>query len=281
MSEHRCPCEAEASLDHYLDQPIKAIIDRFPTVADALAAYDVGCVHCSVGSCRLRDVFEIHNLSAADERALLKRIAGVLLPGRDVPIPRLHGRAEAKPPKGRIYSPPLRKLVEEHTLIKRCVACVPALTAAVDVETEADRALVREVVDFIRNYADRYHHAKEEDVLFTYFDAGLDILQVMHADHEAARAHVRAIVKALDRRDRADLVAHLAAWHDLLTEHIRKEDEVLYPWMDRHLETSQVGRLWSAFAAIDAEFGDAPKRYEALVNRLEQLLERSEDHARL
>jgi len=35
-------------------------------------------------------------------------------------------------------------------------------------------------VDFIRSYADKYHHAREEEILFKYFDEDMAILKVMH-----------------------------------------------------------------------------------------------------
>jgi hemerythrin-like domain-containing protein len=41
------------------------------------------------------------------------------------------------------------------------------------------------------------------------------------------------------------------AYRELLTEHIRKEDEILYPWMDRELSVKQVGELFSKFNEAD------------------------------
>lgn len=265
-------------MQQYLDRPVKAIIDEFPAVADVLEDHGIGCVPCSVGSCLLKDVVSIHNLSEEAERDLLTRVAAIIYPGRDVDIPAI---PRDRPAGGveRSYSPPIRKLVDEHVLIKRVVACVPGLVETVDVASEDDRRLVADTVDFITNYADRYHHAKEEDVLFTYFDADLEILQVMHEDHEGARAHVRAILAALENRDGDAVKDHLAAWHDLLTQHIRKEDEILYPWMDRLLSMTQVGTLFAAFQQTDAEFGDAPQRHKTFVETLEQTLVRRLHHA--
>ena len=63
---------------------------------------------------------------------------------------------------------------------------------------------------------------------------------------------------------------HLRAYGALLTEHIRKEDEVLYPWMDRELSTAQVGELFSRFAAVnDAAGPEFTDYYTSLVMRTE------------
>ena len=59
-------------MEKYLDMPIKEIIAKFPKVADILNEYKIGCVPCNVGSCLLKDVVEVHNLSAEDEERLMR-----------------------------------------------------------------------------------------------------------------------------------------------------------------------------------------------------------------
>src|SRR3990167_472084 len=92
----------------------------------------------------------------------------------------------------------------------------------------------------------------------------------MREDHETARAHVRAIVEAVDRRRTAGVVEHLQAYHELLTEHIKKEDEILYPWLDRQLSDTQVGRLFAAFNERDGQFAGTFRKYEDFVCIMEQ-----------
>ena len=55
---------------------------------------------------------------------------------------------------------------------------------------------------------------------------------------------------------------------DLLTEHIRKEDEILYPWMDSQLTTRQVGELFSKFDEIDRQIDIEPDKHERFVDQL-------------
>jgi len=139
----------------------------------------------------------------------------------------------------------------------------------IDVDAKKGRRLIIDAVDFIRFYADKYHHAKEEEILFKYFDENLDILTVIHEDHKQARSHVKAILEALDRKDRVAIAEHLNAYAELLTEHIKKEDEILYPWMDRNLSITQIGELFSRFNETDQQMGDSPSEYEAFINTLE------------
>ena len=257
-------------MKEHLEKGVKEIIEEFPRVAELLDEFGIGCGPCSVGTCLLKDIVKIHNLEPEDERKLMARIDAIIDGAPPSPSPARPAAKAGLPgtPRKISYSPPMKRLVDEHVFIKRVVAAIPELVNTLDIESEGDQRLVREVIDFIRNYADRYHHAKEEDILFKYFDEEDDILKTMHAEHEEGRGHVRATLDALDKRDRAQVVGHLLAYHELLKEHIKKEDEILYVWMDGSLSTTQVGELFSKFGEVEEEFGDAPREYEAFADRL-------------
>ena len=256
-----------------LEMNVREVITRFPAIGALLEEYSIGCVTCSLGSCRLKDVVDVHGLSAAQEAALFTRIAAIAFPGETVVIPRLARRISARPAGRRAFSPPVRELVEEHTVIQRVLALVPRLTAGLAAGvTEIRRRQVADVLEFVRNFADRFHHAKEEDQLFPLFaDAG-EILAAMHAEHEIGRGHVRAAVAALAANDGVTVATHLAAYAALLVEHIRKEDTILYPWMDRSMSDTQIGRLYAAFREVDVRFGERPAQDRATVTRLENEL---------
>ena len=256
-------------MEKYLNKNIKEIISQFPKVQDTLNEYNIGCAPCSVRSCLLKDIVEIHNLPPEEEQELMAKITKVIYPDREVKIPEITKKNHARP-KEVSYSPPIKKLVTEHVLIKRLVALIPQVIFNLEVESEEGRQIVIDSVDFIRSYADKYHHAKEEEILFKYFDENLDILKVMHEEHEEARAHVGAILEALDKKDKEAVSKHLNAYRELLAEHIKKEDEILYLWMDRTFSLTQIGELFSKFNAKDQEFGDDPKKYEEFISKLEE-----------
>ncbi len=262
--------EQPGALTPILDTNVRDVIARFPAVGGLLHEFSIGCVACTLGSCRLRDVVDVHGLSAAQEHTLFTRIAQVVFPGVAVELPRLARRTAARPAGPVRFSPPLRELVEEHTVIKRAIALIPRLAAGFAAGLdEARRRQAQDVLDFVRSFADRFHHAKEEDLLFPLFaDAG-EIIAAMRTEHEAGRGHVRAAAAALAAGDCATLGTHLAAYGALLAEHIRKEDEILYPWMDRSLSDAQIGRLYAAFRVVESRFGERPAQDRAAIARLE------------
>lgn len=255
-------------MEKFLRSPIKELIARFPDVGRILDEAGIGCVPCSVGTCMLSDIVEIHNLSGDEERELLGRIAAVLFPGQVVPLPETK-RSRPAGPRQVAYSPPVKSLVDEHKRIMRFVALIPEIARDFDAASEERRRLVIDGVDFIRSYADRFHHAKEEEILFGYFDPDLDILKVMHEDHRKGRGHVKDLLEALDRRDSEGVVSNLEGYAAVLTEHIRKEDEILYPWMDRNLSTRQVGEMFAKFQEVDRKFEEASRKHEKFVDDIE------------
>lgn len=252
---------------------IKEIIDKHPLVGDILGEYDIGCVNCNVGTCLLNDIVEYHYLPEDRKQEMWQRIADAVSSGASRTDRGNKGTTVFPAKKKQFtYSPPLKKLVDEHGLIKRWLGLIPAVMADFDMESAADRQMILEGINFIRNYADRYHHAKEEDILFEYFDQTQDIFRVMHEDHKIARAHVKAMLAALERLDRETLAEHLDRYADLLNEHIKKEDEILYPWMDRQLTDRQIGELFQRFTDIDLEYeaDGIPRRYERFIEKLER-----------
>ncbi len=255
-------------MEKYLHMGIKAVIEAFPEIESILTDYDIGCGPCMVGTCLLKDIVSIHSLQKSDEKKLMERIAGVILNGSDP--------GKAKPAnttkKPVTYSEPMQKLVAEHTLIKRWLALIPKVVESVDLQTESGKQIINNGIDMIRSYADKFHHAKEEDILFKYFDENAEIIQVMYKDHTNARALVQNMIKALKSENRELLSESLLAYRDLLQHHIQKEDEILYPWMDRELNKTKLIEMDAKFIQADINSGIKEKKYEDMINDLEKLL---------
>jgi hemerythrin-like domain-containing protein len=267
-------------METYLNKPIKEVIAQFPEVGKILEDYQIGCVPCSVGTCLLKDIIEVHRLSEEDEKAVMAGISRVIYPDRNIEVPKTTRRPGNRT-KELSYSPPVRQLVDEHRLIKRWIALIPDVLDQFDIESREDRQLLLEGVDFIRSYADRFHHAKEEDILFRYFDETREILKAMLDDHEKGRDHAGAVAEAVGKKDRKGIVKHLTAYRDLLAQHIKKEDEILYPWMERELSMKQVGELFSKFREVDEAGGkEVTERCVRFITKVEEIIKRRKEETR-
>ncbi|NDK16044.1 MAG: hypothetical protein GW911_28780 [Armatimonadetes bacterium] len=260
-------------MDKYLKAGVKALIEEHPPIGEILDRYGIGCVPCTVGTCKLEDVVKFHHLTPHRQARLTYEIEKALYPDRDVPEPAVPEGAAADVPAEIPYSPspPVRRLVAEHDNIKRLLAAIPAITAEIERTGQLDADLLRGVLDFIRGYADRFHHLKEEDILFDYANKDEEIIKVIYQDHDAARGYVRAAAEAIESGDAQAVCANLRNYRALLTEHIDKEDGVLYPYLDRGLTTSQVGQLFQRFNEAESQVdADVPARYLRFVEELER-----------
>lgn len=260
--------QATEGLEAYLNRGIKEVIEEHPEITDILDEYEIDCGTCLVGTCLLKDIVEVHGLAPEVKQELMARINKAIHPESDIQISDHFRTADQQ--KVFTYSVPMKKLVDEHTLIKRLIALIPCLVETLDVNTDEGRKLVTDSIEFIRSYADSFHHAKEENILFKYFDEDSEIIQSMHEDHQNARNHVKAILEGVENRDNEGVVEHLQGYQDLLKDHIKKENEILYPWMDRSMTPDQLEEMNSSFIDVAQEFGNAPNRYRELVERLEE-----------
>jgi hemerythrin-like domain-containing protein len=119
---------------------------------------------------------------------------------------------------------------------------------------------------------------KEEDILFDYADREAEVIQVMLQDHDRARSLVRASAEAIEARDCAALCSHLLAYRELLTEHITKEDDILYPYIDSQLTTSQVGEVFRRFEEVEGgPDAEVSGRYQRFIMNLEDQFQPKEE----
>jgi hemerythrin-like domain-containing protein len=107
-------------------------------------------------------------------------------------------------------------------------------------------------LDFVRNFADKCHHLKEEKLLFPALEErGIPReggpIGMMLAEHEEGRGYVRAMAAALEAGDRVLLRTQTTAYIRLLREHIMKEDDVLFQMADSILSAEEQQKLLRDF----------------------------------
>jgi len=159
---------------------------------------------------------------------------------------------------------PAEELKHEHQVILMVLAAGRRKAEEAAQTKRADKVFFEKTIDFIRNFADRCHHAKEEKQLFAKMvERGFSLengpLAVMLHDHEQGRAWVRAAADALPAAAAGDAQAverftrSLLSYITLLEAHIAKEDNILYPMADRVFTAADQSDLAAAFARVEKE----------------------------
>jgi hemerythrin-like domain-containing protein len=173
-----------------------------------------------------------------------------------------------------------QKLMDEHQLILRYIGHIRTM---IDMKPISDKDKdqwfkdLESIVSFIQEYADRYHHAKEEDILFKAMEAPgvmshCNPLPVMLSDHEIGRTHVRDILHAILTQNYNSAIEHAGAWADHLENHIHKEDNVLYVMAEEGLSDSEKIRVSREYALVEVRLDGTglEKRYQNILNQLKQ-----------
>lgn len=173
-------------------------------------------------------------------------------------------------------------LVAEHRLILRMIALLENNAPRTAEGRYRNWQFYLDGIDFIRQYADRFHHAKEEDVLFqALIDNGMpkehSPVAAMLMEHDQGRNFVRALETAVHQAQagRTDVFQAIAenalGYAALLRDHISKEDEILYPLAERVLpEAVRAGILQGYQAAESQASAEIGERYNLIVRHYEQ-----------
>lgn len=170
------------------------------------------------------------------------------------------------------------QLRDEHESIQVVLSVLERLSEDLQSKRTINLDHAAGILDFLRTFADRCHHGKEEDLLFPTLAArGVPVkngpIGVMLSEHAQGRAYIRAMGEAL-KRERAgengtrDFVANALGYISLLRAHIIKENQVLFPMAERRLTAAEHSHLAIEFERIEKERVGAGvhEKYHALIN---------------
>ena len=173
-------------------------------------------------------------------------------------------------------------LVEEHENIYAMTEYLNRLCCAVLEGAEVNIGEFRECMDFIRNYADKHHHGKEERILFRFMlekkAAAPEKLvrNAMLVEHDLARYHVSELDKALTQYEESptskaklSILTHASGYADLLQRHINKENEVCYTYAQRLLSDESKALIDEETRDFEEKAGKEhiQERYVAWIDR--------------
>jgi hemerythrin-like domain-containing protein len=170
-------------------------------------------------------------------------------------------------------------LMMEHRLIERMISLVKDALAHIEAAHKADPVFVDTAVDFIRMYADRTHHGKEEDILFRDLSkrplSAKDqrLMKELIEEHIFGRQTTKAIVEA-NRRYRngdesalADIATGLQTLIEFYPKHIEKEDKIFFPASREYFTDEEDQTMLAEFWEFDRKL--IHEKYRSVVEGLE------------
>lgn len=176
-------------------------------------------------------------------------------------------------------------MVEEHKYIKKMLQVVRNASFKILKGGDISYEDFDEMIDFIKNYADKHHHGKEEKFLFKEMVDQLGTVGVnlithgMLVEHDYGRLYISELKSALERvkngdeESKLDVISNAVGYANHLNRHIIKEDAVVYTYADKNL-TKEI--LDSVNAKTDVFEEEASKlgTQEHYIKMLEKLEEK-------
>ena len=154
-----------------------------------------------------------------------------------------------------------QNLENDHVYIIRLIDVMEKMV----LNCATDTAHMELVVNLIKTYADGFHHAKEEQVLFPLleekgFSKVHGPVAVMLHEHVEGREFVKGISQRIDVYKAGNVSAlpeiyqYMQGYVDLLREHINKENNVLFKLADKALSSDEQLELLNKFGSIEKQY---------------------------
>jgi len=166
--------------------------------------------------------------------------------------------------KKEVTMSPIEILKHEHEIILHALKGVEKIAEKIRETNNVDFELIQKIIDFSKNFTDGCHHSKEEKKLFPKLvqkGFGLEYgpIAVMLSEHDEGRKFITRISADLELFKNGDvsitsrLADTLEEYIELLTNHIEKENNVLFEMALEVLTNEEQQELSMAFDKIESE----------------------------
>lgn len=149
-------------------------------------------------------------------------------------------------------------LMHEHEAILFALEILGAIEQRLSRGLPTDSQDIAAFIGFLKEFADKCHHGKEEGILFpALVAAGIPQhggpVEVMLDEHSQGREWIRHMESSLQASlDIAMFTQAARGYRTLLQAHIQKENDVLFPMAEKLLTSGQLDALFDAFEEHEA-----------------------------
>src|SRR5512140_269168 len=130
-------------------------------------------------------------------------------------------------------------LMHEHKAILNALDVIEKMYEGVKKDKKVDYKDVEEMIDFLKVFADKCHHGKEEKFLFPALEeAGVKNqdgpIGVMLEQHKKGREFIKQMQNSIKNNtiDKNSFVEAASLYVSLMRNHIDKENKILFPMSD-------------------------------------------------
>ncbi|RKY90534.1 MAG: hemerythrin [Ignavibacteriae bacterium] len=158
----------------------------------------------------------------------------------------------------------IEQLKEEHQAILLMLKIVEAACTKLETGENVSKDDLNDMVKFIKEFADKSHHLKEEDLLFPAMEeVGIPReggpIGVMLTEHTMGRDFVKGLSNGIEKYTKGNseaanqIIENARNYASLLSNHINKEDNILYPMAEMRLSKEKHDELLKEFEKVNNE----------------------------
>lgn len=151
-----------------------------------------------------------------------------------------------------------KDLIHEHDAILFSLKVLEEICNRVESGKDVPLHDITDLIDFIKLFADKCHHGKEEGFLFpAMVEAGIQQqngpIGVMLSEHAAGREFIKSMQSAVSGAsiDSIEFVKSARGYIALLRQHIEKENNVLFPMGDVKISPNKQQKLLEQFEKFE------------------------------
>jgi len=168
-----------------------------------------------------------------------------------------------------------QELIHEHEAILVALAIVEKMSKLFQSEKDVETIDIKKILEFIKVFADKCHHGKEEGLLFPAleeagFSSQMGPVGVMLYEHDLGRGLIGKMSESVSGStvDKKTFFQAALQYAHLMRGHIDKENNILFPMGDAALSESKQQELLAKFQLHEETVVGAGKHEEfhALLN---------------
>lgn len=175
---------------------------------------------------------------------------------------------------------PIAPMMIEHRIIERMIGLIKNELEKIEQTHQINPVFIDTAVDFIRTYADKTHHGKEEDILFRELEKKQlsaehkKILDELNEEHRISRAAVKAVVDAKAKYLAGDdsqipiIKEKLAFLVGFYPVHIEKEDKRFFGPVMKYFTVAEQQAMLEEGQVYDRKM--IHRKYDGLVSEIEK-----------
>jgi len=174
-------------------------------------------------------------------------------------------------------------LRSEHVGVGRMLGVMDAMAARLQAGEAVPADDVAQTVEFLQVFVDQCHHTKEEKLLFPAISAAnitsaQDAIAILLGDHDHGREAVARMAAATERlvagdeSGKAELLAVIPGYTQLLHAHIRREESDCFDVADRELPAAVQEELVAGYERIERDVVGQGRHeaFHAMIDRLSE-----------